>query len=263
MPEITVVCPAAVRSQRRPYSDADLPQLRHAAAAVASLAAAAAEEGRGATAGLLDTGAPEFLLQVGSPDCVDCLEAVKGSSTRSMKTPPCYSCRCSCKRRGWMGLAATRSIRAARSYAAWHKSTGKAYDSECVISNLQLQMPWAGRSQRWLSAPRARRAARHCTMVLTTLTHSVSSRTCSCKRHGWTVPVATGGGRGVMPCATLPHSTRRRCDARRQRRRCPFRRTPALQRGRPGGLTCETTCSSEAGTYLRGSTTRATIVRYD
>ena len=55
---------AAARRQRRPSSDADLPQLWHVASGVATLADAAVAEGRAATATLLDTGVPELLIQV-------------------------------------------------------------------------------------------------------------------------------------------------------------------------------------------------------
>jgi hypothetical protein len=63
-PQAETLHPAAARCQRRPSGDADLPQLRHVAAGVASLADAAVAEGRAATATLLDTGVPELLIQV-------------------------------------------------------------------------------------------------------------------------------------------------------------------------------------------------------
>lgn len=54
----------AARRQRKPLIEADLPQLRHAALAVAALVAAAAEDGKSASAGLLGSGAVDFLVQV-------------------------------------------------------------------------------------------------------------------------------------------------------------------------------------------------------
>lgn len=57
----------AARIQRPPTGDADLPQLRHAGLGISLLAAEAAAEGRHATAGLLGTGAVEFLIQLQTP----------------------------------------------------------------------------------------------------------------------------------------------------------------------------------------------------